>query len=232
MITPPRGPLPFAVIKPLAKQHPNMNLRNLAALANGKVNGTHRQAESGGKTTKTTGRNIVKTGVAIDLDPILQQAITNVTSVREASVDVVTAMVRGDCHNDSDVAVQHRKKGVTGAVGIVEWRRPIQAPLPWLFVVFQAQTPISDQQPLACFGLLHANFGPQKRGFKLQNRCQGLQGASGRKFIILSRPFPVCDVSQPRPCFCQALKSARSPGAMPGAPCPWASAFGATKTKE
>jgi hypothetical protein len=75
-----------------------------------KANGTYKQAESGGKTTKTTGRTIVKTGAAIDLDPILQKAITNVTGAREASVGVVTAMVRDGYYDESDAAVEHRKK--------------------------------------------------------------------------------------------------------------------------
>jgi hypothetical protein len=87
---------PFAVIKALAKQHPSMSLRFLAALANGKVNGTCRLAEEGGKTQKTEGTNIVKAGVATVLHPLLQRAVTTVTSVREASVGVVTMMMWDD----------------------------------------------------------------------------------------------------------------------------------------
>ena len=44
------------------------------------------------------------------LHPLLQRAVTTVTSVREASVGVVTMMMRDDYENDLDASDEHLKK--------------------------------------------------------------------------------------------------------------------------
>ena len=100
---------PFAVIKALAKKYPSMSLRNLAATANARVNGTFRMPEEGGKTQKTIGKIVAQPGIFYNVDPELLAAVSKVCSVRENTVGVVVAMIRDDYENDMDAQRQHRK---------------------------------------------------------------------------------------------------------------------------
>jgi hypothetical protein len=100
---------------------------------------------------------------------------------------------------------RHRKKafrrfnrrGITGLVVFTEESHPIQAPLlPWLFVVFQAQTPTffgSTLRRARCLAYFYQIFDPQKRGFKIifKDRKKHTQDHHN--------PALPCNVSQPRP---------------------------------
>jgi hypothetical protein len=66
---------PFAVMKELLHQFPNMRLCFLSAVSHAKVNGTFKVAERGGKYAKTKDREGVKAGAATLADPFLSKAM-------------------------------------------------------------------------------------------------------------------------------------------------------------